>query len=159
MHPLAIILGSIGAFIAADKLTDFIFGKKKIFISYYYDKDKTLKRLLSAWSKNDRFDIEFDDTSADISLKTTTDDELGRELTNRISKSDMVLVLIGNKTHSRKWVKYEINEAIRLKKPIVAVKQSRDHISPKELKGVGASWVYGFRAKKVSHAIKNISKN
>lgn len=157
MHPLAILLGGIGTVIAADKFIDFLFGKKKIFISYYYDKEKTLKRLLSAWSKNRKFDIEFEDTSADISLNTKTDEDLGRELTRRISNSDLVLVLIGNKTHSRKWVKYEINEAVRLKKPIVAVKQSRNHISPKELKGVGANWVYGFRAKKVSDAIKNAS--
>ena len=157
MHPLAILLGGIGVFIAADKLTDILFGRKKIFISYYYEKEKTLKRLLSAWSKNKKFDIEFEDTSADISLNTKTDEDLGRELTRRIESSDLVLVIIGNKTHSRKWVKYEINEAVRLKKPIVAVKQSRNHISPKELKGVGASWVYGFRAKRVSDAIKNAS--
>jgi len=155
LHPLAIILGGIGAVVAADKLIDFLFGKKKIFISYYYDKDKTLKRLLNAWSKNDKFNIDFEDTSADVSLDTKTDEELGKELTKRIKNSDIILVLIGNKTHSRKWVKYEIKEAIRLHKPIVAVKQSRNHISPTELKSIDANWVYGFRAKKVSDAINN----
>jgi antiphage defense system Thoeris ThsB-like protein len=155
LHPLMIVLGGLGSIVAADKLIDLIFAKKKIFISYYYDKDKTLKRLLNAWSKNDKFEIEFEDMSADVSLDTKTDKGLGKELTRRIKKSDIVLVLVGNKTYSRKWVKYEIKEAVRLSKPIVAVKQSRDHISPAELKGVGANWVYGFRAQKVSDALKD----
>lgn len=148
------ILGGLGAIAAVDRLVGALFGPRKIFVSYYYDKDKALKRLLKAWSKNDKFDIEFDDMSADVSLNTKTDEELGRELTLRIKRSDVVLVLIGSRTHSRKWVSYEIKEAVRLSKPIVAVKQNRNHISPKELKGVGASWVYGFRANKVSKALK-----
>lgn len=155
MHQLAKILGGMGAIFAASKLIDLLFGEKKIFVSYYYDKDKTLKRLLNAWSRNDKFNIDFIDTSADVSLDTKTERELSEELSKRIKNSDIVLVLIGNKTHSRKWVKYEIKEAIRLHKPIVAVKQNRNHISPSELKGVGVNWVYGFRARKVSAAIKS----
>lgn len=154
MNPLVMILGGLGVFVAADRLVSALFRKKRIFVSYYYEKDRALKRLLKAWSKNDKFDIEFDDMSADISLATKTDDELEKELTTRIEESDIVLVLIGSRTHSRKWVSYEVREAVRLAKPIVAVKHDRSNISPKELKGVGASWVYGFRAKKVSKALK-----
>lgn len=154
MHPLIALLGGLGVIAVVDRLVGTLFGPKKIFVSYYYDKDKALKRLLKAWSKNDKFDIEFDDMSADVSLNTKTDTELERELTLRIKRSDVVLVLIGSSTHSRKWVSYEIKEAVRLSKPIIAVKQDKHHISPKELKGVGASWVYGFRAKKVSKALK-----
>jgi hypothetical protein len=149
-----VILGGLGVIAVLDRLVGTLFGPKKIFVSYYYDKDRDLKRLLQAWSKNDKFDIEFEDMSADVSLGTKTDEELERELTIRIKRSDVVLVLIGSSTHSRKWVNYEIKEAVRLSKPIVAVKQDKNHISPKELKGVGANWVYGFRAKKVSKALK-----
>lgn len=154
MHPLVLAIGGLGAIVAIDKLVDVLFGPTKIFISYYYDKDSSLKRLLKAWSKNEKFDIEFEDMSADVSFNTTTDEELKLELTKRIKKSDIVLVLIGSNTYSRKWVKYEIKEAVRLSKPIVAVKQDRSHISPSELKGIGANWVYGFQARKVSSAIK-----
>lgn len=154
MHPLTVIFGGIGAVVTIDKLLGHLFRKKKVFISYYYAKDRAIKRLITAWSKNDKFDIDFEDSSADVSLDIQSDEELRTELTNRIRKSDIVLVLIGDTTHSRKWVKYEIREAERLRKPIVAVKQSRNHISPMELKGIGANWVYGFRAKKVSDALK-----
>lgn len=154
MNPLVMVLGTLGGLVAAKRLVGALFRKNRIFVSYYYDKDRTLKRLLKAWSKNDKFDIEFEDMSADISLATKTDDELEQELTTRINESDIVLVLIGSSTHSRKWVNYEVREAVRLAKPIVAVKQSKSDIAPKELKGVGASWVYGFKAKKVSKALK-----
>lgn len=154
MNPLVTVLGALGALIAADRLVGALFRKKRIFVSYYYEKDRAIKRLLKAWSKNDKFDIEFDDVSADVSLTTKTDDELKQQLTARINESDIVLVLIGSNTHSRKWVDYEVGEAVRLAKPIVAVKQNRSNISPRKLKGVGANWVYGFQAKKVSNAIK-----
>lgn len=154
MHPLIVILGGLGVFVAVDRLVGALFSKKRIFVSYYYEKDRALKRLLKAWSKNDKFDIEFDDMSADVSLTMKTARELEQELTTRINRSDIVLVLIGSSTHSRKWVNYEIKEAVRLSKPIVAVKQDRSHVFPKELKGVGANWVYGFRAKRVSKALK-----
>lgn len=154
MNPLLLVLSALGAFVATDRLVGGLFRKKRIFVSYYYEKDRAIKRLLKAWSKNDKFDIEFEDMSADVSLATKTDDELKRELTARINKSDIVLVLIGSHTHSRKWVDYEVGEAVRLAKPIVAVKQNRSNTSPKKLKGAGADWVYGFRAKKVSKALK-----
>lgn len=154
MNPLVMVLGALGAFFAADRLVGALLRKKRVFISYYYEKDRAIKRLLKAWSKNDKFDIEFEDMSADVSLATKTEDDLKQELTARIKESDIVLVLIGSNTHSRKWVDYEVEEAVRLAKPIVAVKQDRSNISPKKLKGVGAKWVYGFRAKKVSKALK-----
>lgn len=154
MNPLVMALSVLGSLVVADRLVGALFRKKRIFVSYYYEKDRAIKRLLKAWSKNDKFDIEFDDMSADVSLATKTDDELKQELTARISESDIVLVLIGSNTHSRKWVDYEVEEAVRLAKPIVAVKQDRSNISPKKLKGVGANWVYGFQAKKISKALK-----
>lgn len=154
MHPLLTILGGLGVLVTTNKLVNELFRENRIFVSYYYEKDRALKRLLKAWSKNDKFDIQFEDMSADISLATNTDNELKQELTKRIKESDIVLVLIGSSTHSRKWVNYEVREAVRLSKPIVAVKQDRSALSPRELKGVGANWVYGFRAKKVSKALK-----
>ncbi len=150
VHPLV----RIGAVIAGGWLLGKLFGKDKIFISYYYRDDRHLKRLLNAWSKNKEFPYEFDDVSADVSLQTTTDEELEAQLTARIEKADVVLVLIGRKTHKRKWVAYEIAEAVRLSKFIVAVKQKRNHVSPKELRGVGAKWVYAFKAEPIADAIK-----
>lgn len=156
MHPLVAVLGGLGIVAAIDKLIGALF-PTKIFISYYYDKDRALKRLLKAWNKNEKFDVEFEDVSADVSLTTRTDQELQTELTKRIQKADVVLVLVGSRTHTRKWVSYEIKEAVRLSKPIVAVKQKRSHLSPKELKGVGANWVYGFQARKIINALKECS--
>lgn len=154
MHPFIISIVIVASAAIAKKVVDELFRPSKVFISYYYDKDSSLKRLLKAWSHNRKFDIQFEDVSADVFLDTKTDQELANQLTKRIEKADVVLVLIGDFTHSRKWVRYEIKEAVRLSKPIVVVKQKRSHISPPELKGVGAHWVYGFKAQKVNKALK-----
>ncbi len=151
MAPLFWIASALGFFVVVDK----ILAPTKIFVSYYYDQEGSLKRLLKAWDKNKNFDIRFQDMSADISLNTESDEQLAQELTERIKKSEIVLVLVGSETHLRKWVKYEIQEAVRLSKPIIAVKQSKGHVSPRELKGVKAYWVYGFKAKKISAAIND----
>lgn len=154
MHPLILIAGSLGFVAAIDKLLSSLLREPKVFVSYYYDKDKSLKRLLNAWSKNTKFEIQFEDMSADVSLQTVSDEDLSLQLTKRIESADVVLVLIGNHTHLRKWVRYEIKEAVRLSKPIIAVKQKRAHASPQELKNVGAHWIYGFKADKISSALK-----
>lgn len=155
MHPGLALLAIGTAAIALKKVAGLFSRPPRIFISYYYKDDKSLKRLLKAWNKNKRFDLEFEDTSADISLDTSSDDELKQQLTKCIKKSDVVLVLVGAKTHSRKWVKYEIQEAVRLSVPIVAVKKIKGYSSPNELKSVDAKWVYGFKARKVTDAIKS----
>jgi hypothetical protein len=38
--------------------------KKKMFVSFDYDRDKLYKFLLKAWSVNPNFDLSFDDRSA-----------------------------------------------------------------------------------------------
>ncbi len=74
----------------------------------------------------------------------------------KINESDCVIVFIGEDTHERPWVQWEIKKAIELKKPIVAVKEKKTHKSPKLLIGCDAKWVYGFSEKKIREAIESI---
>lgn len=39
-----------------------------VFISYDYDNDRHYKNLLVAWSKNTSFNLEFYDSSVDVSV-------------------------------------------------------------------------------------------
>ncbi len=158
MNPYLFTLAGAGVVALAKKAFDSFFAETKIFVSYYYKDERSLKRLLKAWSNNDKFKLSFKDTSADVSLQTANDDELKKELTNRIKKSDLVLVLIGKKTHSRKWVSFEISEAVRLGKPLIVVKQKKQQRAPSELKSVGAKWVYAFKAERIHAAVQEVVK-
>lgn len=147
---IRIIVGVFTA-LAAHEL---FFKKKKIFISYYYDSDKHYKRLLKAWSANDKFGLEFDDVSTDVSINSKNEEYIRRRIADKIKQCDVFVVCVGKESHQREWISWEINKAKEYKKKIVAIKEKRDHTSPNELLLSGAKWVYGFNEKKIREAIE-----
>jgi hypothetical protein len=149
MYPLALFVGAGAVLLALGR----IFRKKKVFVSYYYDENNQYKNLLKAWDKNDRFDISFVDTSVDVSIRSKNESVIKRAISRKISESDIVLVIIGKKTHQRKWVRWEIEKAAQLGKKIVAVKIRRSYQSPPELLSIGAHWIASFSPEAISEAI------
>jgi len=128
--------------------------KKKMFVSYYYDADNRYKNMLMAWSKNEKFEIEFEDVSADVRIKSETDGALKRALSRKIKEADVLLVIVGEKTHRRHWVVWEVEKALELGKRIVAVKIKSTHESPKELLGAGVKWAKSFDYKAIKAAME-----
>lgn len=116
--PIRIIAGIITAF-AAHEL---FFKKQKIFVSYYHDSDKHYKRLLEAWSANDKFSLEFEDVSTDVSINSENEKYIKRRIADNIKQSDALVVLVGKESHQRPWIAWEINKAKEHKKKIVAIK-------------------------------------
>lgn len=149
MFPQAFLLG-LGAIWALSGLLR----KKKVFISYYYDESNQYKNLLKAWVRNNRFEVSFVDTSVDVSIRSENDAAIKRAIARRIGLSDMVLVIVGKKTHQREWVRWEIEKATQLGKKIVAVKIRRNYRSPPELLSIGTHWIESFSAEAISKAIK-----
>lgn len=129
--------------------------KKKIFISYYYDKDRHYKRLLKAWSANDKFELEFEDVSTDVSIKSDHEEYIRRRISKQIKECDVFLVCVGQESHARKWISWEINKAKEHKKKIVAVKPNRNYTSPRELLLADAKWVFSFNEEKIRAAIES----
>lgn len=127
--------------------------KKKIFISYYYDGDRHYKRLLTAWSANKKFDLEFEDVSTDISINSEERNYIRRKIAEQIKQCDVFIVFVGKKSHEREWITWEIVKAKEYEKKIVAIKEKRTHASPKELLSAGVKWVYGFNEKDIRDAI------
>lgn len=129
---------------------------RKIFVSYYYQIDNKYKNLLKAWSANDKFDFRFADVSADISIKSKTSSVIKRELAKKIKEADVFLVLVGEKSHKRAWVRWEISKARELGKPIVAVKINQEFQSPPELLSAGAVWARSFDYDAIKNAIGSL---
>ena len=132
--------------------------KPKIFVSYDYSNDRQYKNMLKAWDANKVFDLNFYDTSADVSIKSHDEGVIKRAISAKINSSDIVLCLIGSQSHKSKWVKWEIGKACELKKPIVAVKIEPTFKSPDEIKNVGARWALAFDFEPIKKAIEECTQ-
>lgn len=129
--------------------------KKKIFISYDYDNDKTYKNLLKAWDANGTFDFSFHDHSADVSIDSTNAAAIKRAISAKINSATYFLCIVGSKTHKSSWVAWEIDKAVELNRKIVAVKIDSANTSPSELLGVGATWAMSFTQESITKAIND----
>jgi hypothetical protein len=151
-HP-ALIWGLIG--LGAAALVGLLKSRKKVFVSYYYDEDRHYKNLLVAWAKNKKFDFEFEDVSADTRIRTDDAATLRRALSRKIGESHALLVLVGAKSHRRKWIRWEIQKARQLGKKIVAIKIKSHFQSPKSLLSCGAVWARSFEFDAVKEALES----
>jgi len=80
--------------------------KKKCFISFDYDNDKNLKDLLIGQSENEDSPFKI----SDWSVKEESDD-WKEKAKNRIKRSDVVIVLCGEKTNKATGVSVELKIA------------------------------------------------
>jgi hypothetical protein len=149
--PLRIAAAVIATFAALA-----LFNKKqKVFVSYYYDKDRHYKRLLNAWSANKKFNLEFDDISTDVSINSEDKAYIQRKISEKIEQCDVFVVFVGKESHTREWISWEIIKAKEFNKKIVSIKAKRNYTSPEELLSAGAAWVYGFNEQKIREAIES----
>jgi hypothetical protein len=79
--------------------------KPRVFISFDFDNDKALKDFLVGQSKNTDSPFEI----SDWSMKEKSPEEYwDKEAERRISHSDMVIVMVGPKTHNAPGVLKEV---------------------------------------------------
>jgi hypothetical protein len=150
--PLPYIIGTVSAVI-----TGYLWNKKKakkVFISYHSKADSHYKNLIVAWSNNDKFQLKVEDFSTDVGIKSNDVSYMRRRMKEQISKADYFIIFIGEKTHQREWVEWEIEQAKLMKKNIVAIKENRAHKSPKSLLGSGATWIYRFTEQGLRKALE-----
>lgn len=91
---------------------------KKAFISFDYDNDEFLKIALVGQAKNSDspFNIE------DRSIKEPLDGDWKAKARGRISRSDLMIVICGEKTHTAAGVAAELKIAQELRKPYFLLK-------------------------------------
>jgi len=128
--------------------------KKRIFISYDYTNDKKYKNLLLAWDQNNDFDFGFYDMSVDVSVDSNNAAAIKRAISAKISDSTYFLCLVGKQTSKSKWITWEINKAVELKKNIVAVKIEKENDNPLSLYGVSATWALSFNFDAIKKAVE-----
>lgn len=87
--------------------------KQRVFISFDYDNDEDIKKMLVGQSKLDDSPFEFKDNSVKAPLTGDWEEKVKRRLGN----CDQMIVLCGNKTHTAKGVTAELKLAQELKLP------------------------------------------
>ncbi len=93
------------------------------YICFDGDKDIHHYRLMTAWNENPRFNFNFKNAH-DLSQArdTSSEDTIKRSLRFRLNSSDILIVLLGESTKNLfKFVRWEIEVAIELGLPIIAV--------------------------------------
>lgn len=139
--------------------------KEKMFVSFDYEKDKSYKFLLQAWSANPDFDFSFDDRSSQ-EIQTDSVSVVKQVLSKKINEAKYLLVIVGqdsNKLHKDSaeigyinWQNYEISKAIELGKKIIAVRLDKKFEIPVALKNnTSYKLVEGFSQQGVNNALNN----
>ena len=92
--------------------------KKRVFLSFDFDEDQVLKHHMAGQLKLDSSPF----TAEDWSMKEAAQQSNWEaEAEARISRSNVVMVLVGPKTHQASGVLKEVAIARRLGKPIVQI--------------------------------------
>lgn len=134
--------------------------KNKTYIAFDGDKDMHYYRLMTAWSAHPGFDFEIHNAhDLNTARDSSQEESIKRQLRDRFANSKVFIVLIGESTRFlTKFVKWEIEVAIRLGLPIVAVNingsRGQDIRCPPALKDALAVYV-SFNEKIVTHALKD----
>ncbi len=94
--------------------------KKKVFLSFDFDHDRRLKAFMVGQSRNKRSPF----VITDYSLKEAAPEpEWEEHAEDRISRSDLVMVILGTHTHRAHGVLKEVRMARRLGVPTVQIRK------------------------------------
>ena len=97
--------------------------RNKTFVSFDGDTDIHYYRLMQAWKQNDGIDFNFYDAHSISSCRDTSlESTIKAQLAERMRNSSVFVLLVGERTrYLHKFVKWEIEQAIRRDLPIIAV--------------------------------------
>ena len=97
--------------------------RNKTYVAFDGDNDIHYYRLITAWKQNDNTSFNFYDAHDINSARdSSTEETIKRRLAERMQETKMFVLLIGEKTKFLyKFVKWEIEQALSRKLPIVCV--------------------------------------
>lgn len=92
--------------------------------------------------------------SADNPFNTKTKAALKEQLTQQIRGCNAIIVVSGMYTLYSEWIDYEINEAIRMNKPIIAIKPWGNERVPLKIQN-NATVLVGWNSASLISTIRN----
>ncbi|MFY7734203.1 MAG: TIR domain-containing protein [Bacteroidia bacterium] len=106
--------------------------KNKIYVAFDGDTDIHYYYLMKAWTNNDNFDFEINDAhDLNTARDSSQEESIKNQLRLRLQNSKALILLIGENTkYLRKFVRWELEYALKNNIPIIAVnlngKRERD---------------------------------
>lgn len=134
--------------------------RSKTYIAFDGDNDMHYYRLMTAWAAHDKFEMNFVNAHDLNTARDTSEEEsIKRQLRERFANSKLFIVLIGGNTwRLTKFVKWEMETALRLELPIIGVNlngsKRQDSLCPAAIKEALAVFV-PFKEKIVTYAMNN----
>lgn len=134
--------------------------KNKTYICFDGDSDMNHYRMMTAWSANERFAFSFHNAhDINTARDSSQEESIKRQLRERFANSKQLVVLIGERTKLlTKFVKWEMEVALRLGLPIIGVNlngsRQSDRQCPLAIQGELAVFV-PFGAKIIEYAMTN----
>lgn len=97
--------------------------RNKTYVCFDGDNDMSYYRLMTAWKANDNQDFNFHDAhDINTARDSSAEESIKKQLRERFANSKLLIVLIGDRTkYLTKFVKWEMEVAIRLNLPIIGV--------------------------------------
>lgn len=97
--------------------------RNKTYIAFDGDTDMHYYRLMTAWNANDGFSLNFHNAhDLNTARDSSQEESIKRQLRERFANSKLLVVLIGTNTkYLTKFVKWEMEVALRLGLPIIGV--------------------------------------
>ena len=97
--------------------------RNKTYIAFDGDEDMHYYRLMTAWKAHDGFSLNFNNAhDLNTARDSSQEESIKRQLRERFANSRLFVVLIGEKTrYLTKFVKWEMEVALRLDLPIIGV--------------------------------------
>ena len=133
----------------------------KTYVAFDADNDIRYYRLMQAWKHNDNTSFNFYDAHDLNNLRDGSSEEtIKRKLAERLSNTKLFILLVGDNTKFLyKFVRWEIEQAINKKLPMIVVnlngKRSMDNdLCPAIIKDKLAVHV-SYNQKIIEHAINN----
>lgn len=138
------------------RIQDYSEGRKKprVFISFHIDDEAQVNFLRYQAKNSDK--LEF----TDYSVKEPFDDKWKTRCTERIRQSTVVVIAIGEHTHEREAVLWEIRKAHELGKPVIGMRihSDKNHKIPAPMKEHGdkvISWNLTILQNEINREIKD----
>jgi len=97
--------------------------RNKTYVAFDGDTDIHYYRLMKAWKQNDGFDFNFHDAhDLNSAYDWSKEESIKAQLAERMRNSKLFVLLVGEKTKNlRKFVPWEIEQAIKRELPIIVV--------------------------------------
>lgn len=134
--------------------------RNKTYVCFDGDNDMNYYRLMTAWKANDNTPFNFHNAhDLNTARDTSAEESIKRQLRERFANSKLLIVLIGENTrYLTKFVKWEMEVALKLNLPIVGVnlngEREQTGLCPSAIKDELAIYV-SFQMKIIQYAMDN----